>query len=181
MLSNFAALKFDSATTPARRNAQKRGGAFVALLRRALPQACVLCTTQSGEDLLCPACRDAMPRVGAACPRCALPSDTAATCLACLAAPPPYAATVAAWRYAFPADRLLQAFKYGGQWIPKPGGQNVRNPKAYQILTDPTRRPRWTDIFLDNAGHPQTEEQLRQRFQGRWDAHDPAPDKRQPD
>jgi ComF family protein len=56
-----------------------------------------------------------MPRVGAACPRCALPSDAAAVCVSCLAAPPPYATTIAAWRYAFPADRLLQAFKYGGQ------------------------------------------------------------------
>ncbi|MGE5609113.1 MAG: carbon-nitrogen hydrolase family protein [Bacillota bacterium] len=71
--------------------------------------------------------------------------------------------------------------KYGGQWIPKLGAQNVRNPKAYQILTDPTRRPRWTDIFLDPTGRPQTEEQLRQRFQGRWDAHDPAPGKQKSD
>jgi ComF family protein len=30
-------------------------------------------------------------------------------------APPPYASTIAAWHYAFPADRLLHAFKYGAQ------------------------------------------------------------------
>ncbi|MCY2954612.1 MAG: carbon-nitrogen hydrolase family protein [Planctomycetota bacterium] len=64
--------------------------------------------------------------------------------------------------------------KYGGQWIPKLGGQNVRNLKAYEILTDAMRRPRWTDVFMDNDGRPQTEEQLRRRFDGRWDANDPG-------
>jgi ComF family protein len=33
----------------------------------------------------------------------------------CLARPPPFAAAVAAWTYAFPVDRLIHAFKYGGQ------------------------------------------------------------------
>lgn len=65
--------------------------------------------------------------------------------------------------------------KYGGQWIPKLGSQNVRHLKAYEILTDPLRRPRWTDVFLDNDGHPQIEAQLRQRFGGRWDGNDPRP------
>jgi predicted amidohydrolase len=65
--------------------------------------------------------------------------------------------------------------KYGGRWIPKLGGQNVRNVKAYEILTNPMRRPRWTEIFLDDEGRSQTEAQLRQRFGGRWDANDPAP------
>lgn len=64
--------------------------------------------------------------------------------------------------------------KYGGQWNAKLGGWNVRNLKAYEILVDPGRRPRWTEVFFDNAGRPQSEEQLRARFNGRWDAHDPA-------
>src|SRR6476646_7430997 len=115
MLSNFAALKFDSGTTRRRGGVRQAVGACAAILRRALPQACVLCSASSGDALLCPGCADAMPRVGEACPRCALPSGGGATCAACLAAPPPYASTVAAWRYAFPADRLLHAFKYGAQ------------------------------------------------------------------
>jgi ComF family protein len=115
MLSNFTALKFDSAASRGRHPARSAGGAFVALLRHALPQACTLCAAPSGDSLLCGACRDGMPRVGVACPRCALPSEAAVACVACVAAPPPYATTIAAWRYAFPADRLLQAFKYGGQ------------------------------------------------------------------
>ena len=86
----------------------------------------MLCTTPSGDALLCAACWLDMPRTEVACPRCALPSarvegasdgggKSAAglTCGACLARPPPFALTIAAWRYGFPADRLLQAFKYG--------------------------------------------------------------------
>src|SRR5207249_9305373 len=56
-----------------------------------------------------------MPRIEDACPQCALPSPQRAVCGACLAKPPDYAATLAAWRYGFPADRLLHSFKYGGR------------------------------------------------------------------
>lgn len=115
MLSNFAAPKFDSGTTRRQGGVRQAIDACAAILRRALPQACVLCAASCGDALLCLACADAMPRVGAACPRCALPSSGGTTCGACLAAPPPYASTVAPWRYAFPADRLLHAFKYGAQ------------------------------------------------------------------
>lgn len=115
MLSNFAALKFDSGTTRRRGGIRRSADACAAMLRRALPQACVLCEASCGDALLCPECADAMPRVGAACARCALPSSGGATCGSCLAAPPPYASAVAAWRYAFPVDRLLHAFKYGAQ------------------------------------------------------------------
>ena len=84
-------------------------------VRSALPQACTLCTGHAGDALLCAACAADMPCVTEACPRCALPSPSGATCGRCLARPPTHAATVAAWRYAFPADRLLHAFKYGGR------------------------------------------------------------------
>jgi ComF family protein len=46
---------------------------------------------------------------------CALPSPAGATCGACLRRPPPFALTRIAWRYAFPVDRLMHAFKYGGR------------------------------------------------------------------
>ena len=86
--------------------------ALATLLRAALPQACTLCVALSGDALVCDACAAGMPRVVAACPRCALPSPAGQVCGACLVAPPPQASTIAAWRYEFPADRLLQAFKY---------------------------------------------------------------------
>lgn len=50
-----------------------------------------------------------------ACPRCALPSPGNAICGECLLGPPPLRLTVAAYRYAFPIDRMVQALKYGGQ------------------------------------------------------------------
>ena len=89
--------------------------ALVDGLRRALPQRCTLCTAAAGNRLVCADCAAALPRVATACPRCALPTPGGAVCGRCLAAPAPYEAVVAAYRYAFPVDRLLKALKYGGQ------------------------------------------------------------------
>ncbi len=49
------------------------------------------------------------------CPRCALVSPGGATCGACLRAPPPYSACVAAADYGFPWDRLITRFKFNDQ------------------------------------------------------------------
>ncbi len=64
--------------------------------------------------------------------------------------------------------------KYGGLWIPKQGNLNLRNVAAYQILTEPSTRPPWTEVFLDRDGNPRTREQLLRRFNGRYDANDPS-------
>lgn len=81
---------------------------------RLLPQDCLLCAASSGADLLCPACAADLPRLpAAACPRCALPSTRGEVCGHCLARPPHYDATFAAFRYGFPIDKLVQSFKYG--------------------------------------------------------------------
>lgn len=64
--------------------------------------------------------------------------------------------------------------KYGGIWDIKKGQHNVRNVDAYSILTDPSTRPPWTEIFMNDAGEPQTREQLLKRFHGRYDANDPG-------
>ena len=61
--------------------------------------------------------------------------------------------------------------KYGGVWDTKKGAWNVRNPAAYKILTDPSTRPDWTEIFMDDNGKPQTKEQLLKRFNGRYDTY----------
>ena len=115
MLSNVSWMKFDIARA-------RRAGAAVRLmdglraaLQTALPQACELCAAASGNAIICNACAAQMPTIGDACPRCALASPGSAVCGACLSKPPPFDATVAAWRYAFPADCVLQAFKYGGR------------------------------------------------------------------
>ncbi len=91
------------------------GNACAQALRGLLPQACALCAAACGDALLCPPCGAALPRVHHACPVCALPALHDVPCGACLAHPPPYSSTVAAWAYAFPLDRLVQGLKYGAQ------------------------------------------------------------------
>jgi ComF family protein len=115
MLSSGKKPKFDNARSAFAATARRRGGHVRDALRALLPQQCVLCATACGSALMCVRCEATMPWLGAACPRCALASPGDALCGRCLATPPPYARTIAAWRYAFPADRLLQALKYEGR------------------------------------------------------------------
>jgi ComF family protein len=103
-LSNFLGSALDSV----------RRGALDAA-RRALPQRCELCAAPSGALLLCSACLRSLPRLGSTCPVCALPTPGGEVCGRCLAHPPPFAATLAAFAYAFPVDRLMHAFKYHGR------------------------------------------------------------------
>ena len=80
-----------------------------------LAQDCLLCQATSGEGLLCDACERELPTAASACPRCALATPGNAECGACLAHPPHYDASCAAFVYTYPLDRLVQAFKYGGE------------------------------------------------------------------
>lgn len=84
-----------------------------AALATLVPQDCLLCGAVSGDAPICHACGDELPRLPAdVCPRCAEASPGGAPCGACLASPPHFDATIAAFRYAFPVDRLVQALKY---------------------------------------------------------------------
>jgi ComF family protein len=114
-LSNLSAKPFDNASVPRLRAARFVTHRLAALARLALPQRCELCIAPAGGALLCADCERALPRVADPCPRCALPSVRGAVCGACVGRPPPYAATIAAFAYAFPADRLLQRIKYEGR------------------------------------------------------------------
>ena len=96
-------------------SAARRRWSAAAIARRALPQHCELCVAPAGDELLCAACAASLPRIAAACPVCALPSTRGEVCGGCLTRPPPFAATVAPFVYAFPTDRLLQRIKYGGR------------------------------------------------------------------
>jgi len=88
-----------------------------------LEQDCLLCSTASGEALLCPVCIDDLPRLPAQrCPQCALPTPHGERCGRCLAKPPHYDATIAPFSYDFPLDKLVQSFKYAhrlalGTWF----------------------------------------------------------------
>lgn len=79
-----------------------------------LTQDCLLCGDTSDEDLLCSACSASLPRLPKpGCPQCALPTPIGEICGRCLAKPPHYDATLAAYSYDFPLDKLVQSFKYG--------------------------------------------------------------------
>jgi ComF family protein len=73
----------------------------------------VLCGALSRDGVWCQACAADLPRLGAAhCPVCALPTHDGTTCGRCLQHPPAFTRTVAAYAYAFPLDKLIQAVKF---------------------------------------------------------------------
>ena len=80
-----------------------------------LAQDCVLCQAACGDGLLCAACERDLPAAASSCPRCALSASNNAECGACLAHPPHYDASIAAYVYTYPLDRLVHALKYSGQ------------------------------------------------------------------
>ncbi len=103
-MSNFLQSAFDSV---------RRGARDAA--RLALPQRCELCASGSGTDLVCDACARDLPWLAGACPVCALPTPDGSTCGRCLSRPPAFDATIAAFSYGFPVDRLIHALKYQGR------------------------------------------------------------------
>jgi len=76
------------------------------------PQDCFACGASSGGEALCPGCAAELPIPGPACPQCAAPVAQGELCGHCLSAPPAFDATFAAFEYAFPVDRMVQALKY---------------------------------------------------------------------
>lgn len=92
-----------------------------AIRQRALPAQCLLCAAPAGAGNLCAACRSDLPYLSPErCPRCALASIDGQVCGACLVHPPTFDRAVAACTYAFPLDRVIQRFKYGGMLAAAP-------------------------------------------------------------
>src|SRR3972149_5514451 len=87
----------------------------LALAQASFEQHCLLCDGPSGAEPVCPGCGEDLPPLPAHCPGCAMPSLANNRCGACLSHPPPYDATIAAWSYAFPANRLVHALKFHGR------------------------------------------------------------------
>lgn len=112
---------------------------FVGMVRTALPQACALCAAPTGTALICVACAGSLPCVPLSCPRCALPSTQSEVCGQCLTDPPAFDRTQAAFVYAFPLDRLVQAFKYHGtlayaDWFAQAMLERRTEPAAADVL-----------------------------------------------
>jgi len=78
---------------------------------------CLVCGEPGAQDRdLCSACHAALPWLGTACPRCALPMPQDEVCGACLQHPPPLEAVHAVFDYTFPLDRLLPRLKFHGDF-----------------------------------------------------------------
>ena len=91
-------------------------GHLYSIVRRLLPQACVLCGAHSGSEPICAPCDAELPRLSRSrCAVCALPLATGRVCGACLDRPPLYTRVEAPFCYQFPLDALIQAYKYGGR------------------------------------------------------------------
>lgn len=88
-----------------------------AIIRQLSPaQPCVLCGRMSHDGLWCSACDRSLPYLPAThCPGCALPTPAGELCGHCLRHPPLFDRTAAAFAYAYPLDRLIQAMKYREQ------------------------------------------------------------------
>lgn len=85
------------------------------LAARLMPNDCFVCGQGAGSALLCGPCRADLPQVSEACPVCAIPVQDGLVCGSCQRTTPAFDATVAALPYVFPADRLVQALKYGNR------------------------------------------------------------------
>jgi ComF family protein len=87
-------------------------------LRALLAPVCPVCGDPAGHRFgCCVACADALPWLGPACSRCALPVPAPAgslpvLCGHCLRRPPPLQASTAACLYQWPVDGLLRRFKF---------------------------------------------------------------------
>ena len=75
-------------------------------------QDCQLCGIRTDTSLCIPCRRDLPIAAAITCPRCAGHSPAGLVCGACIAEPPAFDETLAAFKYRFPLDRLVQSFKF---------------------------------------------------------------------
>lgn len=90
---------------------------MVSAMDQLLPPRCLLCGLSCGSVCICDACRKDLPWTSTHCHQCGLPLGSAIDriCGQCIQAPPPFTQTLCPLRYEFPADRLVQAFKFNRQ------------------------------------------------------------------
>jgi ComF family protein len=119
---------------------------LLALAAGLLPaQACALCGAPSRHGAWCPACDAALPQLPAArCPVCALPTPDGSACGRCLKKRPQFDRTAAAFAYAFPVNKLVQALKFNEQL-------HLANPLADRLASCVDVRP---DCIVPMPLHP---------------------------
>lgn len=84
------------------------------IVRQLMPSSCLLCGSDSIDEVICDGCMEDLPRLPAQhCPQCAEPTTFGERCGSCLATPPHFDDTTAVFKYEFPADRIIHSLKYG--------------------------------------------------------------------
>ncbi|AVP96880.1 amidophosphoribosyltransferase [Ahniella affigens] len=68
-----------------------------------------------GDRALCDGCTADLPRLGPACPICALPTPSSQVCGRCLKKPPEFDQLVAPLRYVWPNSQLVSRLKFHAQ------------------------------------------------------------------
>lgn len=127
------------------------------VLAACLPNCCLLCGTDS-ESLLCPACIADLPSLPAGrCPLCAEPTSRGERCGHCLTRAPHFDGTIALYRYDFPVDRLIHAFKYGGQlalagWLGHRLGDALTGHACDRIIPMPLHPARLKQRGFNQSG-----------------------------
>ncbi|MEN9481845.1 MAG: hypothetical protein RLZZ298_3240 [Pseudomonadota bacterium] len=122
------------------------------LQTKLLPGSCLLCGADSANQLLCADCSNDLPPLPEnRCPQCSEQTTHGERCGACLKDPPAFERTIAGFRYEFPVDRIIHAFKYGHQLA-------VTNWAA-QIITRQLNNNSY-DLLIPMPLHP---DRLRQR------------------
>ena len=89
-----------------------KSGALSKVVNRALSQDCALCCVRSHENLCGDCYRDLPFRHASGCICCGAEGVTQQLCGACMSDRPHFDQTISAFRYAYPLDRLLQAYKF---------------------------------------------------------------------
>jgi ComF family protein len=110
---------WNDAQSPAGDSSPRRvlDGVIDSVLKTLLPQRCLVCKQHAGHRPVCPTCIANLPRLNAPnCPLCAHPHAPGVAgdipCGSCLAHPPAFDATVAAFIYAAPIDQLVHSAKF---------------------------------------------------------------------
>ncbi len=101
------------------------------LFHALLANHCALCDAACAT-FLCAGCEAHLPRVGDACPVCALPlAHEASLCADCLELPKPFTSSLCPFVYTYPLDGLIRRFKHrryfaAGEFLAKSLGACVR-------------------------------------------------------
>lgn len=82
-------------------------------IRQLFDGRCRLCRAAINHHGICAGCKEDLPWISAACLTCGLPLASGSRyCAACIGDPPPFARTIALWRYEGDIPALVQAYKF---------------------------------------------------------------------